>query len=194
LTDDGKRRVATLAKLREAWQSKPPADVAEELARSGDEFERRLGVNALAAMDELSRLALVMTTTKHADVWDHGVLALRHWIGRGPGQDQKLYKALTEKGGFSPGEAEVVLNLLHSYGADDLARPETYEALIDYLESDRLPIRGLAEWHLTRLVPAGKKIGYNPVGPKEEREAAVKEWRKLIPSGKLPPRTKTGDN
>ena len=35
-----------------------------------------------------------------------------------------------EKGIYSPGQAETVLQLLHSFGGDELARPETYELLI----------------------------------------------------------------
>jgi hypothetical protein len=82
-----------------------------------------------------------------------------------------------------------VLQLLHSYGDEELSRPETYEVLIDYLKSDRLAIRGLAYWHLVRIVPSGRSIGYNPLDPKEKRDEAAAKWRELIPAGKLP---KTG--
>ena len=75
VTEQGKRLQLALLKMRQLWQTKSPADAAEELARSDDEAERRLGINALAAMDELARLALVLSTTKHPDVWDAGVLA-----------------------------------------------------------------------------------------------------------------------
>ncbi len=82
-----------------------------------------------------------------------------------------------------------MLTLLHSFGDEDLARPETYEMLLAYLGSDRLAVRGLANWHLYRLVPAGRKIGYNPLAPEEERARAIREWKKLIPSGQLPPKS-----
>ncbi len=104
-----------------------------------------------------------------------------------PGQDQKLYRGLIEKRGYKPAEAASVLQLLHSFDDDELAHPELYEVLINYLGNDKLALRGLAHWHLIRLVPAGKKIAYDPHAAKEQRDRAIQEWRKLIPSGKLPP-------
>jgi hypothetical protein len=85
------------------------------------------------------------------------------------------------------------MELLHSFGEDDLARPEVYQTLIDYLEHDRLAVRGLAYWHLIRLVPEGKAFGYAPLEAKEKREGAIAKWRKLIPEGKMPPKPKSQD-
>jgi len=95
---------------------------------------------------------------------------------------------LIDKRGYSPKHADIVLQLLHSFDDTDLSRPELYEALIAYLKHDKVAVRGLAWWHLTRLVPAGKKIAYNPSAKPEELNAAYEEWKKLVPSGKLPAR------
>jgi len=83
-----------------------------------------------------------------------------------------------------------VLQLLHSFGEEQLSQPEIYELLIEYLGHEKLAIRGLANWHLVRLVPEGKKIGYDPHATPEERARAQAEWRKLIPPGSLPPKAK----
>ncbi len=186
-----RRRKVGLEQFRRVMLSKSIDAAIDEALRSEDPTVRRRGVFALGALDELARLGQVLREAKHPDVWDDAVLALRHWIGRGPGQDQLLYRGLMARAGYSPVEAETVLQLLHSYGETDLARPETYETLIDYLGHDRLAVRGLAYWHLIRLVPAGKQIGYDPYAPKEQREAAIREWRKLIPPGKMPPKSGT---
>jgi hypothetical protein len=93
---------------------------------------------------------------------------------------------------LKPARAATIMHLLHSFSDKDLSHPETYETLIAYLDHEELAIRGLAHWHLYRLVPAGRKIGYNPLAPKEERERAITEWRKLIPTGKLPPLPPSG--
>ena len=82
------------------------------------------------------------------------------------------------------------MQLLHSFGEDECARPELYQTLIDYLEHPRLAIRGLSYWHLSRLVPEGAEFSYNPLDPKTKRAAAVAKWRKLIPPGKMPPKSK----
>ena len=80
------------------------------------------------------------------------------------------------------------MQLLHGFGDDDLKQPETYEALISYLGSERLSLRELAYWHLRRLVPAGREIAYDPLAPKDKREAGIKAWRRLVPAGELPPK------
>jgi hypothetical protein len=176
--------------IQKAVRTQAISKVLDQLVNSDNPAERRFAVFAMAAMDDLVGLAKVMRETKHSDVWDEGVLALRHWIGRGPGQDQKLYRGLIEVGKYPPIDAETVCQLLHSFGEDDLARPEVYETLLDYLDDDRLAIRGLAYWHLKRLVPAGAKFGYDPTASKEARAAAILKWKKLIPAGQLPRRDK----
>lgn len=178
---------ARFARVRELLASKPIDSVFEELLKSDSMDDRRLAINGMAALDRLDLVAKAMREAKTPDIWQNGVLALRHWIGRGPGQDQILYKRLIDNRGFKPVHAATIVQLLHSFGDEDLARPETYQTLLDYLEHDLLAIRGLASWHLERLVPAGKEFGYNPLGSKEEREAALAKWRKLIPAGQMPP-------
>jgi hypothetical protein len=163
-----------------------------ELLNSDNPQERVGGIYLLAAMDDLRRLADAWLNTKNPDVWENGVLAMRHWIGRAPGQDVKLYQALTQKGEMPPVQAEIILQLLHSFSAEEKARPELYEMLIDLLENNRLGIRGLAYWHLYRLVPAGRKFGYDPHASEEARQKAVAEWRKLVPQGEMPPKAGNG--
>lgn len=160
-----------------------------EALGSSDPAFRRVGVISLGATDNLPALIDLMGDVQAHDVRDDVVLVLRHWIGRGPGQDQKLHEALLQKK-YTPVQADTILHLLHSFGPTALARPETFETLIHYLQHDKLIIRELAEYHLYRLVPAGKGIAYNPAGTPAQREAAFKEWKKLIPDGQLPSRPK----
>lgn len=187
-TERSKMVKATLAKFRKLASAKSIPQALDDLVNSEQEVDRSTAVYLMGATDDLERLGQALNETKRADVWNAGVLALRHWIGRAPAQDQKLYLTLIAKGKFKPGEAETTLQLLHSFGDDDLANPETYEFLIDTLDSDRLALRGLANWHLHRLVPAGRKLAFNPWGTKEERASAVEAWQKLVPPGKLPPK------
>jgi hypothetical protein len=185
---DTQARKARAERFRQTALSKSLDAAIEEMLSSDDPGDRRLAVYAMGALDNIEGLGKALREAKHPDVWDNGVLVLRHWIGRGPGQDQLLFKALVEGRKYTPVDAETVLQLLHSYGENELARPEIYETLIDYLDHDKLAIRGLAFWHLSRLVPGGKDFGYNPMDPKEAREAAIKKWKKLIPPGQMPPR------
>jgi hypothetical protein len=179
---------ARLEAFRKLLAEKSLDGAIEAFLNSDDENRRRLGVYALAALDDLAKLGPIVLATKHPDVLENGILAFRQWIGRSPGQDQKLYQMLIDQRKYSPAHAAIILQLLHSFGDDDLARPETYEVLIDYLDHEQLSIRYLANWHLVRLVPAGKKIEYKALDTKEKRTQAIAEWKKLIPTGKLPPK------
>jgi hypothetical protein len=192
-TPMAKRRHALLAKFRQVAKAKSLDAAIDEFLDSDDLYERRLAVFAMGALDELPRLGKALAQPRSRDVWDDAVVALEHWLGRGPGQDQKLYKALIAEAKYRPVDAESVLQLLHGFSDEDLADPETYECLIDFLQHDRIAIRGLAYWHLYRLVPEGRKIAYDPLAKKEERDRAQKEWKKLIPHGKLPPKPKLED-
>jgi hypothetical protein len=187
------RKIKALATgFRKTAREKSVGAAIDELLHSDDPLARQGAVTLMGATDDLRRLGEALVGAKHADVWDNGVLVLRHWIGRGPGQDQKLYKALTEGARMPASQAETVMDLLHGFSEDDLTHPITYQALLVLLESDRLAIRGLAHWHLTRLAPEGREFGYDPLAPKEQRQVALKKWQKLIPPGKVPASGWTG--
>jgi hypothetical protein len=167
----------------------PGANVANVLraALDGqDREERVLAVHDAGAIDDLPLVLQALETPKHADLRAAAVATLRHWSARGAGQDQKLAAALVKEG-YRPGQAAIVLQLLHTFAPPDLARPETYETLIDYLNHEKLSVRELASWHLTRLVPQGRTIGFDAAAPAEQRGRAVAAWRRLIPAGQLPP-------
>lgn len=152
-------------------------------------LDRQLAITGFGALDDLARLVDTLNDAKHPDVRAFAVDTLRHWIGRAPGQDSQLAKYLRSKD-YSPAHTTIVLQLLHSYGADEIDDPLTYDLLIAYLRHDKLPIRELAAWHLYRLVPAGENISYDPAGSAEARDKAYKAWKTLIPEGKLPPEPK----
>ncbi len=147
---------------------------------------RRMAVYGLGAIDDLPKLIDALSSSKFPDVRDVTVIALRHWIGRGEGQDMKLYDALVKKG-YSEKHAALVMQLLHSFGDKAKSHPATYETLIELLNHETPAVRQLANWHLTRLVPTAN-ISFNPLGTPEERQAAAAKWKELIPPGKLPPK------
>ena len=84
------------------------------------------------------------------------------------------------------------MQLLRGFSESQVENPATYETLIEYLRHERLPIRELAYGHLRYLAPEGaKKIPYHPLSSSEDRERSYEQWKKLIPTGKLPPRPST---
>jgi hypothetical protein len=187
-TDEAKKLQAAIERLRRRLVDNAVPMALAETLESKDALDRRVAIINMGATDELPGLVNALGHDKLADVRDGAVVVLRHWIGRGPGQDGKLYRFLMDQRKYSAGQAEIVLQLLHSFSDVDRDRRETYESLIAYLEHDKLPIRELAKWHLYRMVAAAKDIPYDPAGSEAERDRAAERWRKLLREGKLPPK------
>src|SRR5205085_1161548 len=91
-TEAERRARAALATFRRLARAKGAGAALDELVKSDEAAARKLAVHLMGALDDLPRMGEAMTNAKQRDVWEAGVLALRHWIGRGPGQDQKLYQ------------------------------------------------------------------------------------------------------
>lgn len=128
---------------------------------------------------------VALEDAKAKDVRTAGTAALRHYIGRGSTQDVKVYETLVADK-LKPGQAGIVMELLHGMSLEARQRPETYDVLISYLQSDQLPIRQLAAATLVDIVPAGAPIPYDAAASSAQRAAAQAEWRKLIPRGQVP--------
>lgn len=182
----GRQVAAAVEKFRAALAA-DPARAIDSFLNSEDPTEVRIALVALGAFDDLDRLVRVLSAARSPAVWDFGVAVWRHWLGRGPGQDQRLYDYLTSRGGYSDGQARVIVQLLFGFSAEDTALPETYEVLIDYLTHEKPLIRNLAAWHLVRLVPVGRSIPFKPDGTDEDAARTQAAWRKLVPPGQLPP-------
>jgi hypothetical protein len=193
-TERAKMLKAAMDKFRALALEKSIPEAIDQFLASDQPAERTMAIIFLGATDDLAGLRKVFHDPKQHDMWDTAVIVMRHWLGRGPGQDQKLYQGLMTIGKYTPAHAATIMQLLHSFGEADLARPELYEMLVRFMGHDALGVRGLAHWHLYRLVPEGKEIGFDPLAPKDQREKARAEWKKLIDkeiaAGQLPRKTR----
>jgi hypothetical protein len=165
--------------------------ILEDNLHDNSPSARGIAVFGLGATDELARLIDALADAKYSDVRDLAVVALRHWIGRGTEEDRHLHETLIQKQKYPANQAEIVMQLLHGFDTNDLARPATYEILIEYLMHDQPAIRQLAQWHLRRLVPAGRSIPHDPTATAEDRHKAQECWKKLVPDGKVPENVKS---
>jgi hypothetical protein len=163
--------LAAAANEREAQRAKALADFA---------------VFGLAAINDMDRVMQALDDPRQADARRAAIIALRHWIADADRRDQRLYHYLRDRLRYPQAQAETVLQLLHSSLSPD--EPDTYETLISYLRHEKLAIRELAWWHLSRLVPRDIAAPYDPAAPSAERAKAYTAWKKLIPSGSLPER------
>lgn len=181
--------VAAYAKAIDERETKEVPGALLKLAAGDKDSERagilrRLVVFAMAATDNVDRVAELLGASKDDTIRKTAVIALRHWIGAREGRDEKLYHTLIDHVGYSKAEAETLLQLLHSPFAPEQA--ETYETLIAYLRHRKQAVRELAHWHLVRLAPIGRKIPFDASADAAVREKAVEEWKKLVPPGELP--------
>ncbi len=188
-TQRAKKAREMLAKFQKTVVNDSLDAALKQLVNADGAQERRAGLMAAAALDKLEYVADTLIHSKRPDDWHNAVVALRHWLGRGPGQDNILYERLMKLRGYQPAEARTTVQLLHGFTEVQAARPELYVALIDLVRHERLAIRGLAHWHLQRLAP-GVQVEFNPASEKEEWERAHKAWKEKIPTGQLPPRPK----
>jgi hypothetical protein len=161
------------------------ADAEKEKDKDRAAAARAFAIFGLAGLGDLGHVIDELADAKHEDARENAVVALRNWIGAQPDRDVYLYRVLTDVQGYTPAEAETVMQLLHSPFI--LEQPETYETLIDYLSHKRLGVRELARWQLYHLAPVGRDIKYDAGAAPEERAKAVKQWKELIPTGQLPP-------
>jgi hypothetical protein len=158
----------------------------DALLKSDTKADRLVGVTAAGAIDDLPRVLHALADPKHADLRDHTVLVLRSWVGRGPGQVEKLHDAL-RAAKYSEVQARTIIRLLFGFSAEERRDAATYDLLINYLKHSKLPVRELARWHLFRLTPLGREIPYDAAAPAAERQRAYDAWRARVPEGKLPP-------
>jgi hypothetical protein len=157
---------------------------------SPDLSTRRLVVRSLAAVSDLPGLLEALDQSKVPDLRLAAIDALRNWIATSRDNDYKLFNLLKEK--YKNKEAEIIMEMMHSYSFDEIRRPERYELLIDYLVNPNLVIRELGHWHLNVLVPQGRNIPYSASADSQVRERAEAMWRQLIPRGQLPPSVAPG--
>jgi hypothetical protein len=189
LSEEGKKVLLASERFRKS-RADDPTTAFDSFLNSTDPVNQRVALVTVGALDDLERLERTIGTTKSLEAWDFGVTVLRHWLGRARGHDQQLYQLLTTRSGYTDGQARIILQLLLGFTPDDLAQPESYQALINYLGHPKPVIRNLAAWHLVRLVPEGKSIAFKPNATDAEARQYQSEWQKLIPRGKLPPSPK----
>ncbi len=194
LPDFAKEHEAKDAKLFEEIcqlaRKLPGPDVSKalrQLAHSENKDERELAVVGLGALDQVSALLEALADDQHADLRDHAVIVLRHWLGRSAGQLAKLQLAMLKEKRYTVIQARLILHLLLGFTDREKSEPATYDFLIHLLDHPQLAVRELVRWHLVRLAPAGKEIPFDAAAPAADRQRAVAQWRALIPSGQLPP-------
>lgn len=188
-TTKGKALQAAVEQVRRSIADKGVLLGLAKAQESGAPALRQVAAYTGDAVDVLAPAIAALQDVKAQEVRGAGVNALTHYIGRGSAEDLRLYETLVA-GKVKAGQAAIILELLHGFGDEARQRPETYDALITYLQSEQIAIRELAAWNLVRLVPQGKNIAFDAGGSSAQRAQAQAAWRLLIPEGQVPKTTK----
>ena len=183
--DKVKTLQTAVEKLRRGSADKGVLQAIAQAQESKDILARALAAYNGCALDTPASGITALRDEKSKEVRAAGINALHYYIGRGSAEDVKLYDTLlAEK--VKPGQASIIMELLHGLSDEALIRPETYDTLITYLQNDQIAIRELAALNLYALVPQGKDIAFDAGGTPEQRARAQSAWRKLIPEGQVP--------
>jgi hypothetical protein len=159
----------------------------DQLVNSDNAEQRRIAVGSMGALGDLPRLLAALENTKYQDVREQAMRALWKWMSRDKGHLTKLYDFLLKDTKYTPVEDRGIILMLKGFDEDDRKNPAIYQLLIEAMDHRPLALREMAHWQLVKLVPAGASIAYDGAASEAARNAAVEQWRKLIPPGQLPP-------
>jgi actin-related protein len=186
LTEEEQQREERIQTLCKKLQQEKVGEVLKQYLGSKDVIEQRVAVVCCGALDLLEDVG-AQFGNPHPDVRDQAIVAARHWLGRAPGQVKKLYDYLLTQRKSTLARARTGIQLLIGISESDLQHFDTYEQLGLLLDSESIPLRSLALWHLERYLPEGKAIEYNPVADDAMRGGKIEEWKKLIKKVKSSP-------
>ncbi|MFO0847786.1 MAG: hypothetical protein U0871_04385 [Gemmataceae bacterium] len=145
-------------------------------------ISNRVGVFAVGAVGELSKLVDALTDPQYRYVRQFAVEALRTHLAVVPADVDTFRQVLTEKRQQSAEDVDTVLELLRGPDMAGLRNPETIDRLVAGLGSQSLPVRELAYQALRGYLgpddAGNRRLGqFDAAGPEDERTAAVKEWK-----------------
>lgn len=179
-----------LENLRNRLLSGTTAQIAlTELTQQEDKpFAQIYSAYGLQAIDEIGRVVDALDDLTKPAMRAAAIPALRHWVARDQKNSLNLHRMLRADKGYTSDQADVVVQLMHSFVEADIYDKKTYEFLFLQLEDPKLAVRELAYWHLAQLDPDGARSSmYNPAAD-QQRDAALRRWRQRLSEGKLPPK------
>ncbi|MFP6703937.1 MAG: hypothetical protein VB861_19470, partial [Planctomycetaceae bacterium] len=136
-----------------------------------------LAVGCLAMTDQLGPLVQSLAESEYSGSRMAAFDGLRLWVagvGAGAGDRGKLLKAELRRW-FERQKVESVYRLLWGFNKSAGSLMESSIQLVDWLSDDRVAIREMAFYHVSRIT--GRKYEYRPDAPAGRRQAAVSRWR-----------------
>ena len=143
---------------------------------------RAYAVHCLQAIDSMSFLADALDMTDLPEgfiVRAVGIRCVQHWTGQSPERDLQLYRLLIDKKGYTEPHAQMIMQLLHPFRENELAKAEIAAALFDAMRHERVAIRDLAVMHMSLADTTGfREIGFlDMAAPEQQRDPVVAKWK-----------------
>jgi hypothetical protein len=183
-TPEAKVMEQALKALNNRLLAKDTIDVfLAEALRDREIGNRVLALRCLGAMSDMPYLLDALANEKYLDVRVVAIEELRHLLGLGTKNEEKLTQVLKQKN-YSNAQAQTILQLLHGFSPQQWGDATTRATVVEYLNHDKLAIRQLTHALLMALVPGGDKIRYDPAGDSTQRERGYEEWKKLVTGAK----------
>jgi len=139
----------------------------------------RLAAMTLAVVDDPSGLVEALSAD-HEETRLAAIVGLREWVLLAPENGDRLMQEISR--GFRDDEVETVYKLVWGLRPEDANVEATSMELVELMGSDNIAIRELAFFQVHRLT--GKDLGYRPLNPQGQREAALSRWRDLVKRNK----------
>jgi len=147
---------------------------------------KKLAILAVKALGDLSFLTPILSRAGDRSARQSTAAALRAFLSRGPLAGKQLRASLVEEYGEQTGQ--IVEKLLIGYSADEAARKETHQRLVELLSprDQSLALRELALDNL-RNITGRDDQGYDPDNPDEKSYNA---WKSLPNKDEIKPAPK----
>ncbi len=140
-----------------------------------------LAAKTLALTRQYPTLVEVLAQVQHDEAVDAAAKGLRAWLPLSPNNVTLLQKELSTV--YVPTVEDIVLRLLWGYNDDDARSLETSKQLVEWLDSDKLPIRVLAIQQISELT-RGQTLRYRAGMKSSERKACKRQWDRYVEQNK----------
>jgi len=188
VTTDTTREVDRQASstLLKYWNAEWPA--SRSLVELTDFRRREVQWLATRSLGYIGRFDAMVAPLDESEYWESFrsfgesadyVGELRAAVARGAEAAAGVRQAFEKQ---YPDHAAILYRMLWGFTPDGLRNGEA-TVLVDHLEHQALPVRGLAFWNLRDLT--GLSLYYEPEATAAERKLAVEKWRDRLASGEI---------
>ena len=173
------RRHQYQTQFEKAFELNQPVDQSMLTLVKNSKFPKiaELAAQCLSAIESDAALVETLAECQYEEARFAARDGLRQWLPLNPDRGLKLMKELESY--YPPAEADAVYQMLWGFSRDDVTNSKaTSWLLINWMRSQRLEIRELADFWVERLI--GRKTEFRATGTLPQRETHVRRLEDQI--------------